>query len=189
MSHLSTHQSAKYFAVCCCEQILMVRDVSKDRVVSSHFHSPRSRPFLFSPYPFSTTLRSVQLNESRPHTPSTHRVMRRCDVTGELISSQTTQFRVCSPFFLWSFQMYPTLVFLGVVPPRDPHLLHVLPRISPDSLRNPDLHIPMTDCCPDVVCATLSSSPSEPSHRPTLRCPLSFRPLLLNFIQSCTELF
>ena len=123
----------------------MVRGASKDRGVSSHFRSPRACPFLFSPYSFATTLRSVQPNESCPHTPSTHRTIRSCDMPRELISSQEAQFRSCPPFFLWSFQLYPALVFLGVIPSRVLHRCHVLPRVSSAILRDPNLHIPIAD--------------------------------------------
>ncbi len=108
----------------------MVRGVSEDRGVSSHFHSPRARHFLFSPYPFTSALRSVQPNESCPHTPSVNRDIRICDVTGELIDSQQTQFCTCPPFFLWSFQLYPVFIFRVVVPPSVPHRFYVLPRVQ-----------------------------------------------------------
>ncbi len=167
----------------------MVRGASEDRDISSHFRSPRARPFLFSPYLFATTLRSVQPNESCPHTPSTHRAIRCCDMTRKLIRSQEAQFRDNPPLCLWSFQLYPALVFLGVIPPRVPHRFHVLPRVSSAIPRDPNLHIPIVGRCPDVVCEVPSSPPGEPPPRPALRCPLNFRPFLLDVIQSRTELF
>ena len=119
----------------------------------------------------------------------THRVIRCCDMPRELISSQEAQFRACPPFFLWSFQLYPALVFLGVIPSRVPHRFHVLPRVSSAIPRDPNLHIPIVGRCPDVVCVVPSPPPGEPPPRPALRCPLNFRPFLLDVIQSRTELF